>query len=157
MLTIENFLDEKIIENIISLMEYEIENHPCTTVPKYQSYTNMHIKYANNDYFKIFLNELENQKRINVSNNLLLKRCWFNICRKDSKFGFHTHEGINCTAVFFVKNCTGNGTIFKLNNSYLHLKVKDNSLVFFDPALMHSIPEWENYDRYSIAIDFIDQ
>jgi len=155
MFTVENFLDIETTEKIVSLIDYEIENNLCLDVPKYQSYSNMHFIYEDDKYFDIFLRKLVNEVGKYSKNKMEMTSCWFNVCKEDSNFQFHDHPASDLTCVFFLKNCSENGTIFKFENTLLQLLVKDNNLVFFDPTLKHSVPEWKGLDRYTIAADFI--
>ena len=156
MITFENLLPKQITDQLVFLIDHEITNHLCLDVPKYQSFNNMHVKHKDDQYFKLFLHELLSQIKTNISDQLEIDTCWFNVCKQDSQFVFHTHENAsNCTCVFFVKNCTGNGTIFQFDNSFLQLQTQDNNLVVFNPTLLHTIPAWQGLDRYTIAVDFI--
>jgi hypothetical protein len=155
MYTVENFLDIETTKKIISLIDYEIKNNLCPSISKYQSYNNMHFIYEDDKYFDIFLRKLVNEVGKYSKNKMEMTSCWFNVCKEDSNFGFHDHPASDLTCVFFLKNCNENGTIFKFENTLLQLLVKDNSLVFFDPSLTHSVPEWKGSDRYTIAADFI--
>ena len=163
MFVIENILDNEDVKNIVSLIDLEIENNFDVNVPLYQSHTNMHLKYDENESFKKFLKKVDDITKTEMRERITLIECWFNICKKDSNFEFHNHirtrssRHFKYTSVFFLKNCTENGTIFKINNALLQLKVKYNDLVFFDPSLLHTVPPWKNIDRYSIAMDFIER
>jgi hypothetical protein len=148
MFVIENILDNEDVKNIVSLIDLEIENNFDVNVPLYQSHTNMHLKYDENESFKKFLKKVDDITKTEMRERITLIECWFNICKKDSNFEFHNHIRTRSTE---------NGTIFKINNALLQLKVKDNDLVFFDPSLLHTVPPWKNIDRYSIAMDFIER
>ena len=149
MFIIENFLEEDIILNLKKIIDNEIANSLCLTSPVYQSYNNMHLKYKDNTDLTLFLEKIKK----NIEQHLTINECWFNICRKDSKFDFHNHSS-PFTAVYFLEGCENNGTLFKINNVILQLKSKDNSVLFFEPSIYHCIPGWDNKDRYSIAVDF---
>ena len=155
MLTINNVLDNETIEGLIKIADFETTHFLCPGVPKYQTYNNMHLKYSSDLIFQTFLKRIDEILDEEIDTKLEMSSCWFNICRKDSEFEFHTHFKSMATAVLFLKNCTGHGTLFKLDNSILQLIIKDNDIVIFNPEMIHSIPEWHGEDRYSIAMNFI--
>ena len=157
MITFNNILDDETVNELVSLVDFEIQNFLCNTVPKYQSRSDMHMKYKSNVHFQKFFSVVEKILLEEINNNLQVSLCWFNVCKKDSKFAFHTHKESVVTAVFFLKNCKGNGTQIKFDNSVLQLMVKDNDLVFFNPDIMHRIPDYNGLDRYSIALDFVQR
>jgi hypothetical protein len=154
MITINDILNNEQVLSIKEIMDNEIETALCPNVPFYQSYSNMHIKHKDNKDMSVLINKMiiETEKATNESLNI--SQCFFNICKKDSQFGLHNHKNSYITCVYFLKNCEGNGTIFQINNSYLQLLSKDNSLSIFDPQIMHTIPPWAEKDRYTIAMNF---
>ena len=158
--TIENFLAIENIEPMVRMIDHEIKTNLCTTVPKYQSYNDMHIKYKDDECFKTFITKVEDEAKKHIANKLQLSSCWFNVIKDDSDClglsGFHTHN-TDVTCVYFLQNCWGNGTLFQFNNSILQLQVKDNSLVIFNPSLSHGISEWKDKDRYSVVVDFNEE
>ncbi len=155
MLTMQNVLDENSISHLIKLADFEIENFLCYTVPKYQSWNNMHIKYKDDPAFIKLIDIIQKTLKNEIKFDLKVNSCWFNICKEDSKFEFHKHERTVASVVLFLKNCEDNGTLFKFDNSVLRLIIKDNDLVVFNPDRLHSIPEWKGKDRYSLAFDFV--
>ena len=154
MLTIDNILNKNYITPIKDIIDEEIKTSLCHSVPYYQSYNNMHIKYKDNKYIDALINKVTVEIKNLTNEKLSTNSCWFNVCKQDSKFEFHTHENTYLTTVYFLKNCENNGTIFKINNSLLQLCCKDNNLVIFDPKIIHKIPNWDGKNRYTIAIDF---
>jgi hypothetical protein len=153
MFLIEEFLTPIHILELINLIDSEIENGLCLGAPLYQSYSYMHTKYSNDQSLQNLLNKTTLEATKFLGKTVNIKECWFNICKEDSAFGYHTHSS-KITAVFFLKGCNGNGTLFKINNATLQLKANDNSLLLFEPSILHTIPDWDGEDRYSIAIDF---
>ena len=137
------------------LMDKEIAENAVinSNIPSYQSYATMHKKFSNDTVFSKLNKKILLEAEICYNKGLLIENCWFNICREDSRFVFHRHA-FPVSAVYYVKNCENNGTIFEINNG-VHLKVmaEDNNVFFFDPAMLHSVPEWDGADRYSIAFD----
>lgn len=155
--TVTNVLQSHELEHLVEMMNYEVEHHLCPDVPSYQSYNDMHIKYAHDEVFKKFLKSIQDTLDKAVDKKLIIRACWFNICKRDSKFGMHTHENSNLSGVFYVRACTNYGTIFTLNNTKLQALNEDNSLILFDPNILHSIPSWNGEDRYTVAFDFVIQ
>ena len=151
-LTIDDVLSDKDRINLKKIMDYEIENCLCDVVPLYQSYDDMHEKYKKNNSLKLLLDVIRKHSPVD---NSIISSCWFNVCKKDSTFGYHNHRGIIFTALYYVYGCENNGTIFCINNTYLKVLAKDNSVVYMDSNTMHTVPPWEKNDRYSIAVDFI--
>lgn len=155
MITIENILNKDQIKFIKQKMDNEIENALCHTVPYYQSYNDMHNKYNDDNELSFLFNKMLNETEKASNEKLIIADSWFNICKEDSKFDFHSHKNKFITCVYFLENCEGNGTIFKVNNSYFQLLCKDNSLVIFDAEILHTIPVWKGKNRYTIAMDFV--
>jgi hypothetical protein len=153
MFLVENILNQSELKEIKEVMDKEIENNLCLTATLYQSWPDVHLKIKSDSFIKILKKVKESIELID--GNYILERCWFNICRKNSNFDFHEHQDIDISCVFYVCGCQDMGTIFKFNNVLLQSKVNDNSFLFFDPKLTHSIPEYKNHDRYSISFDFI--
>jgi hypothetical protein len=136
---------------LIGIADFEIANHLCDSVPKYQSFADMHIKYANNETFKVLINEISMYAYAILGKDIFVERCWFNIARKDSDFKFHKHDTL--TAVYYLKNCSGNGTIIKKDNYVFPLTCVDNSIQFVSADTIHSVPSWDGRDRYTLAFD----
>jgi hypothetical protein len=157
MLYFNNVLDEVSLLNLEKLIDNEISNFVCIDVPLHQSYNNMHIKHKENFSLKNLINfsiekmKLYQNKKINVT------KCWFNVIDEKSinlgEFGFHTHNA-DFVAVFYLKNCVGNGTVFKINNANLQLLNEDNSIIFYSGNENHTIMKYDGRKRYSIAMNF---
>jgi hypothetical protein len=155
MITIQHILDEKQIQNVKKIMDDEIKTALCTTVPLYQSYNNMHFKYKDNELISSLFNRMLKEAEKSINESLKIFGSWFNICKEDSIFDYHSHKNTILTCVYFLENCEGNGTIFNIYNSYLQLLCKDNSMIIFDPTISHTIPPWRGKNRYTIAMDFV--
>lgn len=155
MYTVNNILDANDIERLIKIIDLEIETNFCNSVPLYQSYNNMHIKYAHEKIFHLILKKVNETTTSLTNKSLTLKSSWFNICRKNSNFSMHTHPTANFSAVFYIRGCKNEGTIFKINDTLLKVLSNDNSLIFFDPSISHTIPVWNGVDRYTMAFDFV--
>jgi hypothetical protein len=155
MITINNILNKNEILSIKNTIDNEIETALCKEVPLYQSYNNMNIKYKNNNDIINLFDRMLKETEIATNEKLNIAESWFNICKKDSKFQFHNHKNKYITCVYFLENCAGNGTIFKINNSLLQLICQDNSLAIFDAQIFHTIPKWDGKNRYTVAMDFV--
>ena len=155
MITIKHITDKDQIQHIIKIIDNEIKTALCPTVPLYQSYNNMHFKYKDNKVIASLFNRMLKEAEIASNESLKISESWFNICKKDSIFEFHSHKNRILTCVYYLENCKENGTIFSVYNSYLQILCEDNSLVIFDPAILHTIPPWKGKNRYTIAMDFV--
>jgi hypothetical protein len=155
MITISNILNENQIKSIKQKIDTEIKIALCTTVPYYQSYNNMHKQYNDDNELSFLFYKMLDETEKACNEKLTISESWFNICKEDSKFEFHSHKNRAITCVYFLENCEGNGTIFKINNSYFQLLCKDNTLVIFDPEIVHTVPAWKGKNRYTVAMDFI--
>ena len=153
MFIVKELLTTDHILELKNLVDNEIENSLCLGAPLYQSFSYMHSKYSENPSLNVLLNTTKIEASKFINKDVSIKECWFNICKEDSAFDYHTHSS-KLTAVFFLKGCNGNGTLFKINNVTVQLKANDNSLLLFEPSILHTIPPWEGQDRYSIAMDF---
>lgn len=155
MITINNILNDNEILFIKNIIDNEIDVALCKEVPLYQSYNNMHIKHKDNINLINLFNKMLKETEIATNEKLNIAESWFNICKEDSKFQFHNHKNRYITCVYFLQNCEGNGTIFKINNSLLQLICQDNSLAIFDSEILHTIPKWNGKNRYTVAMDFV--
>lgn len=158
-------MDNVLIENIISkeeqdiikkLMDFEIKNNLNNNVPKYQSDNYMHAKYSKNVIFKKILSLVELESKKTYNKKFKIDKCWFNICKEDSKFDFHTHPDAHTSCVIYVDGCEDYGTLIKNDNKIAMLDSKNCSMHFFDSKIPHSIPQWKDEDRYTIAFDLIE-
>lgn len=156
MLLIENYLkdDERIY--LKNLILDEIAANTCKNVARYQSYNDMHKVYQNDTVLMNLIGKI-NSDILSITNNLLiLESCWFNLCKHDSNFVMHNHMGKAKSVIYYVEGCDHNGTEFKINNCVLKLtNVRDNSVLFFNSELEHSIPTWNGVNRITVALDFI--
>ena len=150
-------LDPTQQERLIYLVNNEILTNECTFVPKYQSHNNMHRVYENVEEFKILTNEVLLQSYALFENKYRVQMCWFNIIKQSSPYeiNFHTHGKSDLTCVYYLKNCTGNGTVLLFDGKEKQLSCLDNTIQFISSTLMHSIPKFNGNDRYSIVFDLI--
>ncbi len=154
MITINNILSIEHRTLLKNIIDEEIKDNLCDGVPLYQSFNYMHKKYKDEESIKnLSIRALEEAELI-TNQKLVIAKCWFLIARKDSVFNFHYHKNTYTTAVYFLKNCENNGTIFQIGNSNLQLMSKDNTLIIFNPNIYHTPPNWLGKDRYSVALDF---
>jgi hypothetical protein len=125
--------------------------------PGLQSGNNLH-EYKE---LKFLLNKIKN-----IISNYKIKTCWAN--QSNGQFiCWHQHPGCDKTMVYYLKNKSNMGTMFKLDNSYVkrsdnYYDVKvtkglENSLVFFNSDLVHSVPCHLPEERYSIAFELIEK
>ena len=154
MITINNILSIEHRTSLKNIIDEEIKNNLCDAVPLYQSFNYMHIKYKNNAIINNLSIKALKEAESATNQKLSILNCWFNISKKDSDYKFHNHSNVYTTCVYFLENCENNGTIFQIGNSNLQLMCKDDTIIIFNPEILHSIPKWNGKDRYSIAIDF---
>jgi K+ transporter len=153
-ITINNILsieDRTALKNII---DEEIKNNRCEEVPFHQSFNNMHEKYKNEESIKNLSIRALKEAELATNQKLSILKLWFVIIKYDLDCGFHNHKNVYTTCVYFLENCENNGTIFQINNSNLQLMCKDDTIIIFNPEIMHNVPKWSGKDRYSVAIDF---
>ena len=151
--TVTDLLDLNARLELKNLVDKEILEALDTRATKYQSFYFQNTKHTNCIPLQKLCKKVEE-----VANNLLnrplsISRCWFVICKEDSNFGFHHHASENMSVVYYLENCTNNGTIFELFHTKLQVLSEDNTAIFFNPSIMHSTPEWNGKDRYTIAFD----
>ena len=156
MITVNNILSIEDRTALKNIMIEEIEHNLCDspTTPLYQSYNYMHKKYKDEESIKNLSIRVLKEAELITNQKLVIANCWFLIARKDSVFNFHCHKNTYTTAVYFLENCENNGTIFRIGNSNLQLMSEDNSMIFFNPDIYHTPPNWLGKDRYSVALDF---
>jgi hypothetical protein len=150
----DNFLDSFSLKYIKHLIDTEIQNDVCLDVPLFQSYGDMQIRHKDDLVFSNFLANVLDYVNNELSANLVIDKCWFNICKSISKYTYHDHHPIPVSAVFYLEGCTNNGTIFRVGDAELQTICDDNSLLVFDGGFLHKVPSWKGQDRYSIAFDF---
>lgn len=82
-------------------------------------------------------------------------KCWVNYTDFDMRFiNWHNHPETKKTLVYMLENPENLGTFFMINGKELRVKCPENSLITFDPKMMHSLPNNVTKPRYSLAIDF---
>jgi hypothetical protein len=150
-----NILEQEDLALMLEAVIHETKNFPCLMVPKYQSYPTMHRKYKFYPFWQNFQSRL-----LEIANGIGGKEyrvhsCWFNACTPDSNFDWHTHHGYDLTCVFYVKNCDDNGTLVKEGDCIIQLPAEDNSLAFMEIGVEHRIPDWDEENRYSVAIQLV--
>ena len=153
MYTISNILEQGELSRLVDLIDREIATDLCTAVGKYQSYNYMHTKHADDPVMQKLISATRD---ITLSGQrVYLDRCWFNVCKVDSTFSFHIHPNTDLSGIFYLYGCNDSGTIFNVNNTKYQILSEDNSLLFFDPNLSHTIPPWKGVDRYTVAFEFL--
>jgi len=160
MFIVNNVLTLKERQYLKTLIDREIKDHLCIheTAPLYQSHNNMDKKYKNDKILSKLSKVVTQQATKFYSKKYIILTEWFNVCKEDSTFNFHQHKESELSAVFYLKNCEGNGTIFNINNDvFLQCLNEDNSIFFFHPQMPHTIPVWSGKDRYSIAFDLAEK
>ena len=150
-----NKLEQEDLPLMLEAVIHETKNFPCLMVPKYQSYPTMHRKYKYYPFWQNFQSRL-----LEIANSIggkeyRIHSCWFNACTPDSNFDWHTHHGYDLTCVFYVKNCDDNGTLVKEGDCIIQLPAEDNSLAFMEIGVEHRIPDWDEENRYSVAIQLV--
>ena len=112
--------------------------------PGLQSLSNLH-QYKELDYF---LNKISRYIK-----NYKIMKCWVNYSTGDY-LCWHNHEDYDISIVYYLKNKSKIGTIFKKEGAeVMVLKCPENSMCIFDSKLIHSPPCHLPEERYSIAID----
>jgi hypothetical protein len=138
-------------QNLVELADYEIEHHLCMAVPKYQSFNNMHVKHKDNEALNVLCDLVRLNAYVLTNIHTQIKNCWFNVLKEDSLYFKHKHDTLAC--VYYLKNCTGNGTIIFVNGLEQMLPCLDNTIQFISGDVYHKIPSYNGFDRYSIAFD----
>jgi hypothetical protein len=162
MITINNILsieDRTVLKNII---DKEIKDNVCEEVPFHQSSNNMHEKYKDEESIKNLSIRALKEAELATNQKLSISSLWFVIIKHDLDCGFHNHRNTvtntltntYTTAVYYLENCKDNGTIFRIGNSNLQLMSEDNTILIFNPEMLHCVPKWNGKDRYSVAMDF---
>ena len=138
-------------QNLVDLIDYEIKHFLCEQVPKYQSFNNMHVKHVEREEINILLNFVLLNAFALTNTQTIVKNCWFNVLKEDSLYGKHKHDTLAC--VYYLKNCTGNGTVIFVNDNEKVLPCLDNTFQFISGDVYHKVPSYNGLDRYSIAFD----
>jgi hypothetical protein len=146
-------------ESLVRLIDREIETSQCPLVPKYQSYSDMHVVYSNTKEMQILTKEVLLQAYALLENKYKVWMCWFNILKEDSPYelAFHKHDKSQLMCVYYLKNCTGNGTHVLVDGKEEQLSCLDNTIQFMSSTLLHSIPKFNGKDRYSVAFDLLKE
>jgi hypothetical protein len=154
MITINNILSTEHRDVLKNIIDEEIKDNLYVEAPLYQSFNYMHEKYKNEECVNNVSARALKEAELITNQKLVIAKCWFLVAKKDSVFNFHCHKNAYTTAVYFLKNCENNGTIFQIGNSNLQLISEDNTLIIFNPNIYHAPPNWLGKDRYSVALDF---
>jgi hypothetical protein len=155
---------------LVEIADYEIEHFLVTTVPRYQSCSDMHIKYSSNKPFKKVINTFQLYVD-SLYENLKIISAWFNVCKEDSSgWAWHDHlvgsvdiynrslkDERDCDLVlnYFLKNTDNNGTWFKTSDGKeVQIGGKENSILLFDPSLVHKTPFYTGSTRYTLTCEY---
>ena len=138
-------------KHLVDIVDYEIAHYLCMDVPKYQSFNNMHIKYKDDEALATLCDLVILNTYALTNTQTKVKKCWFNVLKEDSLYGRHKHDTLAC--VYYLKNCTGNGTVVFVKDTEKMLPCVDNTLQFISGDVYHKIPSYNGLDRYSIAFD----
>lgn len=143
-------------ESLVELINYELKHYPCLTNAECQSSTSMHTKYADREEVKLLLEEVLFRAHVLYNAKFKIKECWFNVVKKEHLYSrtYHTHF-CNVVCIYYLKNCTNNGTIVLVDGKRRQLEGKDNTLQFMSGNLDHTIPQVNGPDRYSIAFNLV--
>jgi hypothetical protein len=151
----ENILDSTDLKLLQQAIIYETSNFPCLMVPRYQTYPTMHRKYKFYPFWKTLENNVLKSAEQLYGKEFIVHSCWFNLCKADSNFEWHTHQGFDSTCVFYAENCENNGTIIRTEDGVVQTPAKDNSLIFMDIGVEHTVPPWQGEDRLSVAFQLV--
>jgi hypothetical protein len=158
MITINNILSIEHRAILKDIIDTEIKDNLCDGAPLYQSFNYMHEKYKDDESVKNLSIRALKEAELTTNQKLSISRLWFVIIKHDLDCEFHNHKNIYTntytTAIYFLENCKNNGTIFKIGNSNLQLMSEDNTILIFNPEMLHNVPKWNGKDRYSVAMDF---
>jgi hypothetical protein len=144
-------LSTKHQNHLVDIADYEIKHHLCTDVPKYQSFNNMHVKYKDDEALTILCDLILLNAYTLTNMHTKIKTCWFNVLKEDSLYVKHKHDTLAC--VYYLKNCTGNGTVVFIKDTEKMLPCLDNTIQFISSDVYHKVPNYNGLDRYSIAFD----
>jgi len=114
--------------------------------PGLQSLPNLH-EYKE---LKIFLNKIKPY----ITGYKIVK-CWANYSNGDF-LNWHDHPDSDISMVYYLKNKSKIGTIFKLKGTKVMVtKCKENSISIFDSRLIHSVPCHLPEERYILSLDLL--
>ena len=142
-----NILTKGHLENLIEIAKFEIKYFLCSDVPKYQTYNFMHKKYKHTEAMHCLTNFAKHAYYTIYNDEAEINACWFNILKKDSNFKWHAHSFH--TVVFYLYNPNSDGTMIE---DY-KLPGIENSAYILEPNIIHKIPQWNNTDRITIALE----
>ena len=84
-----------------------------------------------------------------------IQKCWANFS-EGNYMGWHTHPECDIGMVYYLKNKSDIGTVFKKQGLEVDVKkCPENSLLIFNSKLVHSIPYHLKKERYSITFNLI--
>ena len=154
MLLLHDFIDIGLLPSLIDIAKFEVGNCKLKNIPN-QSFNYMDQLYSKHPSMKCLIGKCKDYIRKTFSElDIEVKGAWFNICTDITIFNFHTHDTY-LSSVFYLSNCLNQGTLFKIGNCEFQLQgVRDNSILFFEPNIMHSIPPYCGLDRISLGIDY---
>lgn len=158
------------ISEMVTIADYEIANFLVETVPWYQTCSDMHVKYRNNQTLQKILDVFQNYVD-KVHKDLIIISCWFNVCKENSTgWSWHDHlhgfvDKLNrtienerdCDLVlnYFLKNTDNNGTWFRTSTGEeIQIGGKDNSILIFAPSIIHKTPLWAGKTRYTLTCEY---
>lgn len=94
-------------------------------------------------------------KTKHITKGYQIQKCWANFSNGDY-ICWHNHVDCNKSMVYYLKNKSNIGTMFKKDGLKLEIsKGLQNSALIFDSNLTHSVPCHLFENRYSIAFDLI--
>jgi predicted 2-oxoglutarate/Fe(II)-dependent dioxygenase YbiX len=144
-----NVLTDEEVSALLEAADYEIKNNMCTVVPAYQSYANMHEVYKDLPSWQKLKKSVLQFAEDKFDDKFKIKASWFNVCKEDSNFDFHSHS--EPTVVYYLSNCTDSGTLFIEDGKVISKECCDNSMDVIANEVEHSVPPWNGKDRYSVA------
>ena len=84
-----------------------------------------------------------------------IQKCWSNFS-EGNYIAWHSHPDCDISMVYYLKNKSDIGTVFKKQGSEVDVKkCPENSLLIFNSKLVHSVPYHLKEERYSITFDLI--
>ena len=156
---IKNFLPKKTINSLLKDINFEIKTNFCPTVPKYQTYSYLHNKYKNKEYWKEYFNKINNI--INYpEKKYKLDTTWANVVKSKSTYGLHSHK-TDISTVYYIKNLYKEfGTYFNFDDKEFIIPGEENSLLIFNGKFKHATtmpPEilCKKNPRYTLVSDYI--
>ena len=112
--------------------------------PGLQSSSNLH-QYKE---LKILLDKIKP-----IIKGYVIQKCWVNLSHGDH-ISWHNHPDCDKSIVYYLKNKSNIGTMFKKEGDKVEVSQGlQNSLLFFNSNLTHSVPCHVSEERYSIVFD----